>query len=301
MATINTLLIDDDKKFCEQFQQEHDGDEFQIDFALSLEEAKVILEEDFHKYHFVILDGLGATQKFEDHTKSRGRGEAQFAMDAIQYIKEKVIYFGRAMPFCVLTGWPEDIAYVKNQTEIFYKGKGASERTRLISYIRNEYTRLEETTFRLKHPEIALVFDRGWLTQEHKYDLISLFNQLASPSNNQLKQKAGRVRVIMEAVYNKLATVDRTLLPTNIAAGDDVALSSAIWTVAGKPTKDYKPYNPIMPKHLYEIVSALQKSVSTSTMHLYEHSISRYTLASYANSLADLLLWFSDFIQKRSQ
>lgn len=296
-SKITILLVDDKLSFGEAFSLQHDGDEFAVYHELYLSAAEEKLRSDFHKYDFVILDGLGHTIK----GLAEDRGEDKHAYVGIKLINELSNTFGRKLPCCVYTAYLSDdsiklLQEVNPDVRVFEKG---ADEMAMLQYIREEYAQSVEATFRMNHPEIARIFDRGWLSRENEREMLSL---LTENDNNldQLKLKAGRIRPIMEAVYNKLATVDRTLVPTRIRPNDEIALSNAIWTVAGKPTKDFQPLNPAMNRHLFEIISALQKSVSTSVMHGYSHPISRYTLASYTNTLADLLLWFSDFMQKRS-
>ncbi|GAA4462435.1 hypothetical protein GCM10023189_39100 [Nibrella saemangeumensis] len=303
---IRLLLVDDKSNFREAFVRKFDGEEFEVYTEPHLVGALDKLRADFFGYDFVIFDGLG-------HTKpglTEDRGEKEFAYKAINELQALTMQYKRELPCCVFTMYQtEDMIQMLDKVypdiPVFAKDDAGEEL--MLNYVREQYARQAEATFRLRHPEIGVIFQNGWLQREHEQELIKLFEKVDSGEVMLLKNAASCIRPIMEGVYTKLAELDRRLVPEGLQHDNQQSLGQAIYHIAGQPkwdnnTRKYSfKSNPFMPLHLWLTVNALQNATSTVSMHAYTHPISRYTLSSYANILADLLLWFSDFMQKRPQ
>lgn len=302
---IRVLLIDDRKNICDAFVNQYDGKEYEVHSNLSLEEAKARLEADFFSYHFVILDGLGHISA----GRTEGQGDDGFAVAAIQVLKDLSNQFGRALPYCLYTAYYGDrilnaLRQANPGLRIYQKSN--SDEEAMWAYIQSCYKALPETTLRQRHPELFSIFDNELLSRDVERELIRFFLAVEEATPDQYKQVARQVRPIMEAVYYQLYNLSSKFINAKVRPGDEQSLRQAIKYLAGNPTwnRDQRctqlQNEAFMPLHLYYMVDALQSATSRAAMHHSDTTISWYTLASYQEILADLLLWFKDITQKHA-
>lgn len=307
LQKIKVLIVDDNKNLCDAFINRYDGHEFEVYADYSLDKAKDRLEKNFYDYHFVILDGLGHLTS----GRTEGKGDDGFAMVAIEIIKNLSIKFGRTLPCCLFTAYQDDrvlnaLKQANNGLMVFSKNYDG-DTDKMWEYIRTCYKNSPETTVRQNYSDIFFIFEIGLLGSTIERELIQFLLAEQNTGLDSFKQVARQIRPLMEAVYLKIAEIDRKFLPDGLQQGKEQSLSNAIFFMAGKPkwnntlrryeihSKDY------MPLHLWFLVDALQKATSSTAMHHTNATISRYTLASYKQILVDLLLWFRVFTEKHSQ
>jgi hypothetical protein len=304
---IKILIVDDNENLCNSFINRHDGQEFEIHADYSLDKAKERLIKDFFEYDFVVLDGLGHLTV----GRTKGQGDQGFAIAAIHAIKELSNKYKRALPYCLYTAYSgNDVLNALKEAEptlqVFKKSDTIDEQL-MWEYIRRCHKNSSETTIRQNYSDIFSIFDKGLLNKGIERELIQFLLAESDPNPDGLKQIARQIRPIMEAVYLKIAEIDRKFLPDGLQQGKEQSLNSAIRHMAGKPkwNNDLHKYElqsqDYMPLHLWHLVDVLQKATSSTAMHYTHATISRYTLSTYKEILADLLLWFKEFTLKHSK
>jgi len=301
MDKIKIAFIDDNESLLDSFQARYDGDKYEIHTFKSLDIALLAIEKSFFSFHFVILDGKGHL-KFSE----TGHGDEQFALVAREKINSLISLHKRDLPFCYFTAYSEEkvmqiIPNLPQNEEIRVFNKTlANQESLMFDYIQERYERLEETSIRKQFTEIFEIFDLGFLDSNAEQELILLISLSRNLTDENSKQFSRSVRPFLECIVNKLESTDRKFAVPKNKEGKEQGLSGKIWYLSGSHLH-HRPTTPqLIPTHLYEMVSAIQKSSSTSSMHHYDTQISGFTAHSYLYVLLDFMLWFKNILKNKT-
>ncbi|MBD2757116.1 hypothetical protein [Spirosoma validum] len=297
---INVLFIDDDVNVRESLIGEARRKRILIRGVDNLDDGILELRSN-NRIKFIILDGKG----FRRRGQVKGTESSSFAIKAAQEIPRLAKELDRYLPFCFFTGFADLASDLSGADHIVIDKNEENATEKLFEHIWRTYQNSDEGRLKQQYEPLFNSIDILSNSQA-EHDLITFLTEKDARQGNRLKHTARLIRPIMEAIFAKIAELDREMLPDGLQIGNQQSLSNAIWHLGGKPqwSKTNKKYDfggkSYIPFHLWMSIDFLQKALSTVAMHDYPASISYYTLSSYGDILADLLLWFSDFMRNRA-
>jgi hypothetical protein len=123
------------------------------------------------KFMFVILDG----KCFVEEGRTTGDTDEGFLTEAMLSIKDLENSTQRAIPFCVNTGYIDELRNAQRRSKVFSKGKDEDE---MFRYIWSECNKSEELQVRYRYPEI-FEFADAFFSQDNLKNLLHLLSKEA--------------------------------------------------------------------------------------------------------------------------
>lgn len=296
---INVLFIDDDSNVRDALITEARREQILIKGVDNLDDGLKILRES-DRIKFVILDA----KAYQRPGQVKGTESTSFVYKAIEALPRLGSELNRHIPYCFFTGFSDIANDLRGADHIVIDKNEENATKKLFEFIWETYKDSKEGYLRQKYATQFDAIDLLNSTQAEQDLIALLFEKEGTTREVNFIQASRHIRPIMEAVFAKVAQIDKSLVPTGLQQGDQQSLRKAISFVAGQPQWKKDKYilnsQSYMPLHLWLTITALQDATSTAAMHNYEHPISRHTLDTFADILADLLGWFSDFYKKHS-
>lgn len=259
---MNILLIDDDLKFCETFT---DFAEIHYQITLTYFHNHTDGFAELRKnptYKAIILDAR-CFRTPEDQAKG-GDGNRKALDFALKLYDNFTKETNRYLPFAVYTAYSEDFAdffdLETRKSQIFTKGK---DQDRLLNYLKTQIQNSENYQIERQYTDVFEVFEKGFLGQSEKNDLLTVLKNINQVSTTEVEQNIHLLRTLKERI---IATNDESNAPFAIK------------------------------KFCEDIRQISNKYASHKTLQDIE--LSHYAAKSLTYALLEVLLWFKSEMQK---
>jgi hypothetical protein len=244
------------------------------------------LKNNPHDYDAVILDA----KALKDATSVAGTETMRALRNSINAIKDISKDQNRVIPFCVYTGyfddlddaWEEDLA-------IFSKGR---DQQKLIDYIKTQISELPSWEVIERNREVFELFDEELLNRKYQDHLIELLMNLETKDGKEIGKLMGVCRKLQEGVYKVLGNQGR-LHPALFHENGRPNLTWCLRYLEGKKVDKIEEEIPdrFMPEHIGVSMRMIQAHSSVFGAHDSKDIASNYTLRSTVYAMMDVLSW----------
>lgn len=301
---IKILLLDDE------------ADEFIEDFEISARSHQVIVKAHFtnskegidyirknsEKIDAIILDGFFKLKK-----NSSDKKDIKALKNTVEELK-RILYLERLrIPFCVLTGYLEDISKdsLLSDIQVFEKGRDV---TKLFNHLKEIVNKNESYQIKSSFHEIFEVFDNGLLPNDKETDLIKILQKLKSKAKYNSDDAFNPIRKIYEVLVTELynqtleANINQNVVPDALfGPGDELNITGSYYYLSGFDVKRgdeifiRRRDEQIWPDHISNLAN-LVVQITHQNSHDYPEDVHHYTYKSVVYALLELILWYKEFI-----
>lgn len=306
---IKVLLLDDDVA------------DFMPDLELSAKANRVIIKEAFTnakegiayikanhtELDAIILDGFFMADP--SSSKKKDIGALKTTVDELK----KLLYRENIrIPFCVLTGYLEDISQdsLLSDVEVFRKGQNPQD---MFNYLKNEVAKNEDYQIKNEFDEVFKIFETGLLPADKESDLLEILSKLRSKAKYNDDDAFNPIRkmyeVIIDSLYEQTFSVnkDQDIVHDDLFnENGNLNISWSYHYLSGKDIKiNFGTRNEKIvinsrgkeawPRHIESAVDYILR-VSNPNSHPYPEDVHHYTYKSVVYALLELMLWYKDFI-----
>jgi hypothetical protein len=285
------LFVDDDHRYAEPLIDRAYSAGLELEYYDNWEEAFSMLQEDFNKYHGVIIDGKGKLTK-----DSRGDDQRHVnrAIGDLRELKGKK----QLIPFVVLSKYIE----LKDTIDepFFEKGKDEQE---MFKYLIRNIQNSETNIIKAKYKDVFEVFELSYLdktTENHLTEAIKTFE-----NGNLTGGSYTLLRMILESIYKSLHELDDKLIPYRCLRFDNDKINFTLCErrLKGLAINDrtthkllFPEETPVLPEFISSVISEYTRLFNRSVHAEHNDIITRYTYGGALFFMMDLLLWFKEFV-----
>ena len=300
---IHILLIDDNKDYCKSLKNrfweigEERGLNIQVTDFQNLEEGFAELTRD-SKYKAIILDAKCL------RTKAQETEDFQFLPEALDELEKIDNRKDTHTPFVVNTGYYDTdvlnsllLKIARQKGKLFDKSTQEEE---MLEHLLNEIDNAENTRIEKQYEDVFEVFEKGFLSNNFRTELLNILKNMKNPSQNQNVLRA--IRVIQDEIYNSLNRKNSTVVPNVSFTNKNKHLSGNI-DQAFTPTSTVYQTNTIsfLANAIYRISSDFgnhppQKPTNVGVE--YWEMPSKYAVQSLTFALLEQLIWFNELMEK---
>ncbi|MEX1013539.1 MAG: hypothetical protein WDZ80_00060, partial [Candidatus Paceibacterota bacterium] len=258
-----------------------------------------------HKsFDAIILDGFFLSKP--DSSKKKNLEALKETVNELQ----KLLYKENLrIPYCVLTGYLEDISHdtLLSDIEVFQKG---GKNKIMFDYLKAEVAKNEDYQIKNEFDEIFELFDSSLLPADKEQDLVEILKKLRNKAKYNDDDAFNPIRKMYEVLINELhdqtLEVDKhqNIVPEKLYnhKGDLSILWSWFYLSGhdvehGDSTVISKRSEPVWPSHISNLTRGMIE-IFQENSHDYPEDVHHYTYKSVVYALLELLLWYKDFISK---
>jgi len=302
---IDVMLLDDDAK------------DLLPDLKLSAKSNRVLIKESFtnakdgieyiRKHHdkidALILDGFFLSEPGSSRKKNLEALKA-----TVEELKKLLYKENLSLPYCVLTGYLEDISddSLLSDIEVFRKG---DDNRKMFDYLKEEVAKKEDYQVKNEFHEIFELFDRNQLPGDKEQDLVEILNKLKSKAKYNDDDAFTPVRkmyeVIVDSLYEHTYSVnkDQDIVHDDLfGPGDALNITGSYYYLSGHDVRRgdeiyiRRRDEAVWPDHISNLANLLVQ-ITHQNSHDYPEDVHHYTYKSVVYALLELLLWYKEFIQ----
>ncbi|MCH2449212.1 MAG: hypothetical protein MK198_03615 [Gracilimonas sp.] len=302
--SIKVLLLDDD------------AGEILTDLNMSAKLHRVLIKESFtnakegiayikenhDQFDAIILDGF-----FLANPESSKKKDITALKKTVDELTKILYKEGIQIPYCVLTGYLEDIENdsILSDIKVFRKGKHNKE---MFDYLKSEVRKSEVYQIKNEFEKIFELFDQGLLPADKEEDLVEILRKLKSEQKYNDDDAFNPIRKMYEAFINELhdqvlsKNRDQDIVPEFLY--DQNGNLSILWSqlyLSGKEiyrsTESNIPARSesVWPSHISSLTKSMM-DIFQEGSHDYPEDVHHYTYKSVVFALLELLLWYKTFI-----
>ncbi|NBC04881.1 MAG: hypothetical protein GVY20_14400 [Bacteroidetes bacterium] len=307
--SINVILLDDE------------ADKILPDLKLSAKSERVLIKETFtnakegieyiksnhKKIDAIILDGL-----FLAEPGSSQKKDLNALKQTVEALKKLLYKEDIRIPFCVLTGYLEDISddSLLSDIKVFRKGRGNKE---MFEYLKSEVAKSPEFQIKSKFEEVFVLFDDRLLPEDKENDLVHILKKLDSKAKYNKDDAFNPVRKMYEVfigslheqAYSKNKKQDIVPIELFDRYDESLNITGSSFYLSGHPVKKGDTViiesrgEAVWPEHVAALAKMLVE-ITHQNSHDYPEDIHHYTYKSVVYALLELLLWYKNFIKNYS-
>lgn len=301
---IDVLLLDDD------------ADEILSDLKLSARVNRVLIKESFtnardginyikqnhKKIDAIILDGFFLSEP--GSSKKKNLKALKETVDELTKLlhKEHLI-----IPYCVLTGYLEDISHdsLLSDIEVFRKGE---ENRKMFDYLKKEVAKNEEYQIKNEFDEVFELFDSKLLPEDKEPDFVEILKKLKSKAKYNADDAFNPIRkmyeVLVTELYNQTLEVNahQNIVPDALfGPGEDLNITGSYYYLSGHDVKRgneviiRKRDEAVWPDHVTNLVNVIVQ-ITHQNSHDYPEDVHHYAYKSIVYAFLELMLWYKEFI-----
>lgn len=288
------ILIDDDEQFAKSFTNEVFAQaKITVAHQRSLQGLKKLLPALGHKYAAVVLDIKGLTDD------GQAKEDASFITAALKYLDTTMPNF----PRFILTGDESEFDTLKKyyqQEKLFLKKP--DDQTRLLQELNYCVINAEPLRIKRENPNVFQVFDRNLLPSANEIKIINVLKGITETNTANFKGIIADIREIHEEIYkalnkrNKLVIPDKFINPNGSPSFKKDLHSHLAGNPGGHP--NFAPTSTIYQDSTISSHTKLIQMACSEYLHntsKANYFISIYTVRALINSLAEMMIWSSQY------
>jgi len=300
---INLLLLDDD------------ADEILPDLNLSARANRVLIKEAFtnardginyikqnhKKIDAIILDGF-----FLSEPGSSKKKNLQALKDTVEELKKLLYRENLRIPYCVLTGYLEDISHdsLLSDIEVFRKGENNKI---MFDYLKAEVEKNEDYQIKNEFDEIFELFDSNLLPDDKEHDLVEILKKLKSKAKYNADDAFNPIRkmyeVLVTELYNQVnINKHQDIVPDALfGVNEELNITGSYFYLSGFDVKRGDAVfirgrgETVWPDHIATLANLIVH-ITHQNSHDYPEDVHHYAYKSVVYALLELLLWYKEFI-----
>lgn len=301
---IKVLLLDDDLT------------DIKFDLEMSAKSNRVVIKEAFTnakegtkyiKSHHADIDAIILDGFFMANPSSSRKKDISALKATVDELKKLLYRENIRIPFCVLTGYLEDISQdsLLSDVEVFRKGQNPQD---MFNYLKREVAKNEEYQIKNEFAEVFELFDNKLLPEDKESDLVEILKKLKSKAKYNADDAFNPIRKMYEVLITELH--DQTLevnkhqdiVPEKLYnPKGDLSILWSWFYLSGKNVehqKDiviHKRSESVWPSHIANLTRGMIE-IFQENSHDYPEDVHHYTYKSVVFALLELMLWHKDFI-----
>jgi len=306
---IKVLLLDDDLS------------DIKFDLEMSAKSNRVVIKEAFTnaeegteyiKSHHADIDAIILDGFFMADPSSSRKKDITALKATVDELNKLLYRENIRIPFCVLTGYLEDISQdsILSDVKVFRKGQNPQD---MFNYLKNEVGKNEEYQIKNEFDKVFELFDKKLLPKDKESDLVEILKKLKNKAKYNDDDAFNPIRKMYEAIVDSL--YDETFALNKqqdivhidlFNKNDELKISWSFHYLSGRDVKlnagkvDEKTVidhrgEAVWPAHVESAVDYILK-VSNPNSHDYPEDVHHYTYKSVVYALLELMLWYKEFI-----
>jgi hypothetical protein len=303
---IDVLLLDDDAK------------DLLPDLKLSAKSNRVLIKEsftnakdgiDYIRKHNKNIDAIILDGFFLSEPGSSRKKNLQALKATVEELKKLLYKENLSLPYCVLTGYLEDISNdsLLSDIEVFRKG---DENRKMFDYLKEEVAKKEDYQVKNEFHEVFEMFDKGLLPRDKERDLVEILKKLKSKAKYNSDDAFNPIRkmyeVLITELYNQTleANKHQDIVHDDLfGPGDSLNITGSYFYLSGYDVKrgDTIYINgrgqSVWPGHVSNLANLIVQ-VTHLNSHDYPEDVHHYAYKSVVYALLELMLWYKEFIKK---
>ena len=281
---INVMLVDDTESYCIELAGAARNHRILIQYYDNLETAMEVLSTNA-KFKFVIFDG----KCFLREGQKTGEPDFRFVSEAMLRINEIQQKLQKNIPYCINTGFVENVEQIQERAKVFSKSK-ENDQEKMFSYIWEQFNSTIQGQIKYDYP-IVYDFADTYFNPEN----FDLFIELLS-KDNFLKKDA----VAINDNLTRLRKINEHLMDIycdQILICDPLSIANN----AGKRTIQIAQHiydnENTMPDFILGQIKTIYYTCSSHGAHNTDgHKPTNNTVASLTYGLIDIILWMNTII-----
>lgn len=302
---IRILILDDEiDSFLADFEPSANINNVIIDsYFTNATDGIKYLKANKRKIDAIILDGF-----FKFDKDSSVKKDIRALKETVEELKKILISEKIRIPFCVLTGYLDDISKdsIAYDVQIFEKGSNNSE---LFKYLKNEVEQNEIYQIRGEFKDVFDLFASNLMPEDKEDDMIEILLKLKSKARFNSDDAFNPIRKMYEAFINCLYEVsygknkNQDIVPDLLFSengklnitGSYHYLSGNDVTQGGQTLMKARN-EAVWPDHISQLAN-LMIQISHKNSHDYPEDVHHYAYKSSVFALLEILLWYKNFIK----
>ena len=301
---INVLLLDDDK------------DDILPELKLSAKSNRVLIKEalkyanegiDYIKKNHSEIDAIILDGFFLSEPGSSKKKNLQALKDTVEELKKLLYRENLNIPYCVLTGYLEDISddSLLSDIEVFRKG---DDNKKMYSYLRNEVAKNPVYQIKNEFEEVFELFDSNLLPEDKEPDLVEILKKLKSKAKYNADDAFNPIRKMYEVLIIELhdqafeSNKNQDIVPEKLFnQKGDLSILWSWFYLSGKNVEHHgsviilKRPESVWPSHIANLTRGMIE-IFQENSHDYPEDVHHYTYKSVVYALLELMLWYKEFI-----
>lgn len=253
----------------------------------------------------VILDGKGYKKKGQ----VKGSEKEDFVHEALTELRLLEKDQDRIITKCVYTAWFDQLKDgLESRVKIFDKKKLALDENLMnefFDYLINEVKSSSTKKIRTKYYEVFAGIGGKYLPIEKEASVIQVLGLLENNSHIQ-QNDFNTLREIVESILKRANKIDTNFIPNDLIRSDGrpnlewcyryiSGLKTDIKNLSNLVVNSYPEKPPIAPQHICRSIDFV-KQISSILSHTYNYKWTTFSFKSAALALAEIIIWFKDYI-----
>ncbi|OAN62425.1 hypothetical protein A8B79_02415 [Balneola sp. EhC07] len=272
----------------------------------NFEEGNKYIRKHYKDIDAIILDGFfHVKQDSSDKKDIRALKETVDELTKLLY-REKI-----RIPFCVLTGYLEDLSKdsLLSNIKVFKKGGSFKE---MFDYLKKQVANNEDYQIKSEYNEIFELFDKGLLPDDKEEDLVEILKKVNSKAKYNDDAAFTPIRKMYEAMVNEMhdqaynRNKNQDIVPAGLYdRADKLSISWSWFYLSGYDVKQGNEVvinarsEAVWPSHIANL-SKMMIEITQEGSHDYPEDVHHYAYKSTVFALLELLLWYKEFMQNYS-
>ena len=301
---IKVLLLDDDVA------------DILPDLELSAKANRVIIKEAFTnaeegisyiKAHHAEIDAIILDGFFMTSPSSSRKKNISALKETVDELKKLLYRENIRIPFCVLTGYLEDVNQdsLLSNVDVFRKGQNPGE---LFTYLKTEVAKNEDYQIKNEFEEVFELFDINLLPRDKEQDLVEILKKLKSKAKYNSDDAFNPVRKMYEVIVTELheqtyaVNKHQEIVPGALfGSNDDLNITGSYYYLSGYDVKRgdeifiRRSGEAVWPDHISTLANLIVQ-ITHQNSHDYPEDVHHYTYKSVVYALLELMLWYKEFI-----
>ncbi len=307
---IKVLLLDDD------------AENIKTELELNAKSNRVILfkalsnaEEgiDYIRKHHSRIDAIILDGYFWEKSTSSSRKDITALRKTIRELQRLLDAENISIPFCVLTGYAEELSTdsLFSEVKIFRKGRVSSD---MYDYLKEEVAKNEDYQIKNEYQEIFELFDNHLLPEDKEEDLVEIVRKLKSKAKYNDDDAFNPIRKMYEVLIRMLHEIAleknkyQDVVPLSLFNDNEkLSITWSWYYLSGKDVKEnagkenerikiQARNEPVWPLHIANLTKMMVDTTQEGS-HDYPEDVHHYAYKSTVFALLELMLWYKQFIQ----
>ena len=227
--------------------------------------------------------------------------------ETVEELKKLLYIENLKIPYCVLTGYLEDISHdsLLSDIEVFRKG---DDNQKLFDYLKEEVAKNEVYQVKNKFNDIFELFDLGLLPVGKQTDLVSILIKSEKKGKYNDDDAFNPIRKMYEVIVTELyfqtygVNKHQDIVPDALFGGsDELNITGSYFYLSGFDVKRGEDIyirgrgESVWPEHIANLANLIVQ-ITHQNSHDYPEDVHHYTYKSVVYALLELMLWYKEFI-----
>ncbi len=303
---IKVLLLDDEvDELLDSFQLVAKSNRVIIKKAISnAQEGKDYIKKHKNDIDAIILDGF-----FHSKPDSSKKKDISALKETVAELTKLLYKEEKRIPYCVLTGYLEDLTKdsLLSDIKVFKKGSSYKE---MFDYLKEQVSDNENYQIKSEYEDIFELFEEDLLPEDKEEDLVEILRKLKNKAKYNDDDAFTPLRKMYEALINEMHDQALTknkkqdLVPEALYNNNDnLSISWSWFYLSGFDVKQGEDIvipardEAVWPSHIAKVTKMLV-DITQEGSHDYPENVHHYAYKSIVFALLELLLWYKNFIKE---